>query len=311
MEQTRVSNLTAVKVRVPATTANLGPGFDSLALALDLWNEVIFQPSAGELHIEVRGEGQGRLALDGSNLVLKAVRALCERVGRPIPRLVARCDNHIPLGSGLGSSAAASLAGLMGANAWFGAPLSRDEILAMVIDLEGHPDNAAAALYGGLVTIAASPDGAWLVRRVDLPRLNAVVVLPDFDFPTRTARAALPRQVRFEDAVFNMGHALLVSEALRSGDLHLLGLAMQDRLHQPYRLPLIPGAAEAIQAARAAGAAACAISGAGPSLIAFTKGDAEAVGASMASEFDKGNIAVRTFLLTTSNCGVECSPLYG
>ena len=270
--------VSAVTVRVPATTANLGPGFDTLALALDLWNEAVFRPVESGLTITVEGEGRGVLPLDRKNLVLKAVEELCYAVDRSVPGLAVRCTNQIPLGSGLGSSAAATLLGLMGANAVLGEPLNRDQILEMAIRMEGHPDNAAAAMNGGLVVVSGINEHGWLVRRFDLPELSAALVLPDFDFPTHAARAALPKQVPIGDAVFNMGRALLVVEALRTGDLDLLGKAMEDRLHQPYRLPLIPRAAEAMAAARQAGAAATAISGAGPSVIAFTAGDPSQVG---------------------------------
>jgi homoserine kinase len=295
----------AVTVRVPATTANLGPGFDTLALALDLWNEAIFQPVDTGLTIEVLGEGQGILPLDRTNLVLKAVVELSNRVNEPVPGLAVRCTNQIPLGSGLGSSAAASLLGLMGANAILGEPLNHDQILEMAIQMEGHPDNAAAAVNGGLVVVSGFNEHGWLVRRFDLPLLSAVLVLPTFDFPTHAARAALPKQVPFVDAVFNMGRVLLVAEALRSGDLGLLGKVMEDRLHQPYRVPLIPRAAEVMAAARKAGAAAIAISGAGPSVIAFTAGDPSRVGAVMVEEFQTVGIPSRSFNLTTSNCGAE------
>lgn len=295
----------AVTVRVPATTANLGPGFDTLALALDLWNEAVFQPVERGLAIEVEGEGKGILPLDRTNLVLKAVEEFYTRVEQPAPGLVVRCTNQIPLGSGLGSSAAATLLGLLGANAIAGTPLNREQILEIAIQMEGHPDNAAAAMNGGVVVVSEAGDPKWLVRRFDIPVLSAAVVLPDFDFPTRAARAALPRQVAFTDAVFNMGRAILVVEALRSGDLSLLGEAMDDRLHQPYRLPIIPRAAEALAAARIAGASAAAISGAGPSIIAFLAGDPSRVGSAMAAEFQTAGIPSRSFNLTTSNCGAE------
>ncbi len=297
--------VSAVTVRVPATTANLGPGFDTLALALDLWNEAVFQPVESGLTITVEGEGMGILPLDRTNLVLKAVEEFCLRTNQPVPGLAVRCTNQIPLGSGLGSSAAATLLGLLGANAILGTPFNRDQILEMAIEVEGHPDNAAAAINGGLVVISAENDHGWLVRRFDLPALSAALVLPNFDFPTHSARAALPKQVPFEDAVFNMGRALLVVEALRTGDLDLLGEAMKDRLHQPYRVPLIPRAAEAMAAARKAGAVAIAISGAGPSVIAFTAGDPTPVGAAMANEFQMADIPTRTYNLSSTNCGAN------
>ena len=193
----------------------------------------------------------------------------------------------------------------MGANAVLGAPLERDQLLEMAIEIEGHPDNAAAAVHGGLVVVSGANDQGWLVRRFDLPALSAALVLPNFDFPTHAARAALPKLVPFGDAIFNMGRAVLVTEALRTGDLDLLGKAMEDRLHQPYRLPLIPQAAAVMAAARKAGAKAIAISGAGPSVIAFTPGDLALVGAAMAGEYQAVGIAARTYNLFTTNCGAN------
>jgi homoserine kinase len=296
-----------ITVRVPATTANLGPGFDCLGLALDLWNEAVFSPGENETRVEIEGEGAGVLAQDGTNLVIKAAAALFERIQQPMPAMHVHCHNHIPMSSGLGSSAATRLLGLLGANAVAGNPLKREEILKLAIELEGHPDNATACLYGGLVLAVEHDKCSWLVRRFDLPLLKAVVVLPEIDLPTHTARKALPAQVTMKDAVFNIGRAVLVVDALQQGDVKRLGEAMDDRLHQPYRLPLIAGGVEALSAARQGGAAA-AISGAGPSLIAFTTGDPVSVGRAMMAAFQNNGIKSRAFSLQTSNRGAEVEP---
>lgn len=293
-----------VTIRVPASSANLGPGFDCLALALDLWNEATFLPIESGIIVEIEGEGKGRLAQDRSNLVIRAAAAVYERYHWPVPGLRVRCSNQIPMGSGLGSSAATSLLGLLGANALTGSLLSREEILEMAIRLEGHPDNAAAGLYGGLVVIADQGECGWLVRRFDLPVFQAALILPEIDLPTQTARAALPKQVALNDAVYNIGRTGLVMEALRTGDMHLLSEVMDDRLHQPYRLPLIPGAAGAIAAAKRMGAAA-AISGAGPSVIAFTREDPVSTGKVMVAEFHQAGIQARAFVLQTTNLGAQ------
>ncbi len=294
-----------IRVRVPATTANLGPGFDSLALALDLWNEAIFTPIDAGFRLEIEGEGAGRLPEDRSNPVMQAAQFVSDRLGLPLPGLRVRCINRIPLSSGLGSSAAAVILGLLGANALFGSRLSQAELIQMAAELEGHPDNAAGALYGGLVIVVKDqPDGrpvSWIVRRFDLPALRMALVLPGMDFPTHAARAALPEKVELADAIFNLGRTALVVEALRMGDLALLGQVMADRLHQPFRLPLIPGAVQALDAACRAGAAAAVISGAGPSLIAFTAGDPAPVGAAMTRAFADFGLSARTFLLQSTN----------
>lgn len=299
--------LTRVTVRIPATTANLGPGFDALALSLDLWNETEFTLAGEGVAVRVEGEGQGKLADDETNLVAQAALDFFRRQGAPAPRgLKIVCRNRLPLGSGLGSSGSAVLAGLLGANALLGEPVTREEILRRAVEIEGHPDNASAALLGGLVVIVAQGTG-WLTRRWDVPAMRVAVVLPDVDLPTRAARAALPRSVSLSDAVFNLGRTALVLEALRAGDLDLLGQVMDDRLHQPYRLKLIPGASQALVAARRAGAAAAALSGAGPSLIAFG-GQVEAVAEAMQAAFRTAGVASREFLLETTPRGAQILP---
>ena len=298
-----------VTVRVPATTANLGPGFDCLALALDWWNEATFELVGEDISVLVTGEGAGRLPRDEHNLMAQAFFFFHRAFGLTLPRgLRIHCNNQVPLGSGLGSSASAAVAGLLAANALSGRGVAVSELLRLADALEGHPDNAAAALLGGLVIIARQEEGL-LTRRYDLDALSAAVVLPDFNLPTRTARAALPPQVSMQDAVFNLGRTALVVDALRSGDLHLLGQVMDDRLHQPYRLKLIPGAESALAAARQAGAAAAAISGAGPSLIAFLQRteDAGAVNAAMQAELRKAGLSSRPFALRTTNAAATCT----
>ena len=192
----------------------------------------------------------------------------------------------------MGSSAAAVLTGLLGANALLGSPAATQRPPEPGVAAEGHPDNVAAALCGGLVLSTSTADGP-LVRRLEVPPLQVAVTTPEFDLPTRAARAALPRQVPLEDAVFNLSRTAFVVEALRSGDLDLLGRVMADRLHQPYRFRLIPGAETAARAAREAGAVAVALSGAGPSLIAFTPRDPQAVAAAMVSGFRSAGLEAR------------------
>ena len=299
-----------ITVRVPATTANLGPGFDCLALALNLYNEADFDvfPSGegadGSVKIDVTGEGVGVLSTGGDNLIVRAARRLYQEAGQPFPaRLAVHCRNRVPLGSGLGSSAAAIVTGLAGANALLGSPFSAGRILELASELEGHPDNAAAAVLGGLVLVTGGK--ALLARRVEMAPLDLAVVVPEFNLPTHAARAALPGQVPLADAVFNAGHAVLVVEALRSGDLELLGQVMEDRLHQPYRLKLVPGAAQALAAARQAGAAAATLSGAGPGVIAFGRGDLSAVAAAMLAAFTTAGLPARSWLVSPSPSGVH------
>ena len=305
-----------VRVRVPATSANLGPGFDCLALALDLWNETTFSLEGEGLTLHSQGEGCD-IPPDERNLLLQGMRVLCRTRGLPFPEnLTIQCRNDIPVGSGLGSSAAASLTGLLGAAALLGQPLEALDALELCAGMEGHADNAAAAVYGGLVAVAAGKEG-WLVRSIAVPPLDVAVVLPEISLSTQAARAALPEQVAFEDAAFNLGRVVLVVEALRSGDLSLLNQAADDRLHQPYRLPLIPGGKDAIQAAYQAGASAVTISGAGPSLIAFTAGSSNAAGSAtaaadaMTAAFQARGVQARAFTLHASQIGARVEDLIG
>ena len=295
----------AVRVCAPATTANLGPGFDTLALALDLWNEAEFHLTGQGVHLRIAGEGASTLPHGAANLTARAFAHYYQRKGLPEPAgLRIDCLNRIPSGSGLGSSAAAVIQGLLAADALSGCGASKEELLALAVDLEGHGDNAAAALFGGLTVALQLPD-RWVVRRFDVPPLRAALVLPDVDLPTSVARKALPGAVPRADAIFNSSRTPLVVEALRTGDLDLLGQVMDDRLHQPYRLPLIRGAAEAMTAARQAGAAAAALSGAGPSLIAFCRGESQPVADAMRAAFEQAGVAARAFTLTATSRAAE------
>jgi len=297
-----------ITIRVPATSANLGPGFDSLGLALDLWNETIIT-LAIEYSVQVSGEGRERISPGENNLIIRSAQRLADLVGKRLPPFHVDCVNHIPLSSGLGSSAAAKLTGLLGANALLGKPLSKSEILDLATDMEGHPDNVAPALLGGLV-VSTVENGKVLARKIDLEDnhdspIHITIVLPDFHLSTQQARATLPEQVTLKDAVQNISRAVMVTEAFRSGDLDLLGKAMTDTLHQPYRLWLIPGAREAMDAAKEAGASATAISGAGPSIIAFSSKGEPKIGEAMTRAFEHAGHSARTFHLKMSHHGAE------
>jgi homoserine kinase len=305
-----------VFVKVPATSANLGPGFDALGLALDLWNETEFT-LAESFCLQIEGEGAQRLAINEKNLIVRSARRLYERVNQRMPALSIRCVNRIPLASGLGSSAAAILTGLLGANTLLGSPLINEEILNMAVEMEGHPDNLAPALLGGLV-VSTLEEGKVVARKLTIAAdfvssgsgraaspLHLTVVLPEFSLPTKRARAVLPDQVPIKDAVRNISRAVLLAEAFRAGDLDLLGQAMSDALHQPYRLPLIPGAREAMEAAKGAGASSVALSGAGPSLIAFSAMHDADPGKAMKQAFESAGLTTRIFELKISEHGAQ------
>ncbi len=281
-----------IRVRVPATTSNLGPGFDAVGLALRLHNTLALE-GAETPAIEIEGEGAETLPRDPSHLAYRAALAIAEhplaehagggRGGRARLRAFhLRQVNRIPLARGLGSSAAAILGGAVAANALLGGPLDTQALLDLATEMEGHPDNVAPALLGGAVVCARTPDGVrWL--RVGTPRLAAVVAVPDFAVSTQEARRLLPAQVPFADAVFNVTRTALLIAALTAGRTDLLGEATQDRLHQPYRARLVPGLADVFAAARRAGAHGVALSGSGPTVLAF--GDAPGIGEAMAAAF--------------------------
>ena len=272
-----------VHVRVPASSANLGPGFDALGLALGLYNEI----EAGEsdrVTVMIEGEGAAHLALDENNVVARGVRAAYEAAGRPFRGCVIACLNRIPLARGLGSSAAAWVGGLVAGNALLGSPLDRDALLALAARAEGHPDNVAAALLGGLTVAYGGSDGA---RAISLPvpdGLRWIVLVPGVSMSTAEARAILPASVTRADAVFNVQRVALLLASLQAGRSDLLSAALEDRLHEPYRMRLFSWMADVTKAARAAGALGCVLSGAGPSLLAVARDEANATNVARAME---------------------------
>ncbi len=262
-----------IVVRVPATTANLGPGFDCLGLALRVWNVIVVEESAGATEVRLRGHLEN-LAADRSNLALHAMEHVFQRARRRFPHLRVKMVNHIPIGRGLGSSAAAIVGGMVAANAWVGERFSRETLLAFATEMEGHPDNVSAALLGGL-TIVVREDEKTFAAQVRPPRnWRAVLFIPEHALSTKFAREILPKHVAREDAIYNIGRAALLVRAFLTGDARGLDLATGDRLHEPYRARLVPGMDEMCRAAHRAGAHGVALSGAGPSLVAFAATDA-------------------------------------
>ena len=302
-----------LRVCVPATTANLGPGFDALGLALDLWNEALFtRRTDTQVIVTITDEGADSLPTDAQNIIATSARRTFQLAGQQPLGLTIACHNRIPLSSGLGSSAAAVLTGIVGANALMGAPLNQDAVLKLAVTIEGHPDNVAPALLGGLVVCLADGEGI-IAHKMEMTAnrkpVHITLALPEFELSTKSARAALPAQVPHADAVFNLSRAVLVCEALTTGNLDLLAAAMHDRLHQPYRLPLIPGAQEAIEAARGAGAASAVLSGAGPSVAAFSAQQDPAIGTAMQQAFAHAGLTARVFQLGISEKGADVTAI--
>ena len=296
-----------VRVRIPATTANYGPGFDTLGIACTLYNEVVLELAgpAGQVEISVSGDGADTLPTNSRNLVLRAVRTVLDKVGETQTGIRLSLVNAIPLSRGLGSSSAAIVGGLVAANAIVGNRFNQAEILDMATEMEGHPDNVAPALYGGF-TISVMAGGQVTCLRLPLPQqLKLVVCIPEFRLSTHKARQAIPAMVPHKDAVFNVSRAALLVGALASGKLECLGEALNDKLHQPYRAPLIPGMPEVFAAGRAAGALGVAISGAGPSLMAYTVERPQAVGEAMVAAFAAKQIVSRYLCLDVDYEGAK------
>jgi homoserine kinase len=292
----------SIDVRVPATSANLGPGFDVLGLALGLYNEIGYD-EADRVTVAIEGEGAGRLDLGEGNVVARGARMAYETTGRRFPGAAIRCLNRIPPARGLGSSAAAWVGGLLAANATLGLPLDRDALLALACRAEGHPDNVAAALLGGLTVSCVSGEGVCAVSLPVPADLLWVVLVPDMESSTREARAILPQTVPRADAVFNLQRMGLLLAALASGRVDALGVAMEDRLHEPQRQALFPWMAAARRAALEAGALGCVLSGAGPSLLAAVRGAAEPVARAMEGALTAAGLHGRALPLPVDTTG--------
>lgn len=285
-----------VEVTIPATSANLGPGFDCLGIALSLYNKTTFRRSQNGTHFLISGVDCHKIPADENNLIYKSACHLFARLGkRPLPMHIEQ-HNHIPVGSGLGSSSTAVLAGLLGANGLLDFPLTRDEILDIAIEMEGHPDNVAPAMHGGLILSLMHENGTH-IEPIEVEPMEVIVVLPDFQMLTEEARAILPATVSRQDAIFNCSRIALLIRALQTGDYEKLKISMEDRLHQPYRLTLIPGAETAVNAAYAAGAKGVALSGAGPSLLAFAPANHIAVRQAIVDAFAEANLPSRHWQL--------------
>lgn len=259
-----------VTVRVPATSANLGPGFDSFGCALALYNTYTFEIIPDGLEIT----GCARKYCNAYNLSVVAYRRAMRAIGQKMTGLRLHIQAEIPVSRGLGSSSAMIIGGMMAANALHGSPLSREDLLRLCTAVEGHPDNLAPALYGGM-TASLMRQGQPVTARFPLSeKLRFIALVPPFPLSTKKARAVLPEQVPFADAVFNVSHAALLLRALETADAEMIALALDDRLHQPYRKGLIAGYEQARQTALDCGALAFCISGAGSTCLCIAESDA-------------------------------------
>lgn len=255
-----------IKLQVPATSANLGAGFDALGLALQYYNDVEMEESD---RIDITSADGTSVPADETNLIYISAKDLYEVCGRRLEGLRLVQTNRIPMTRGLGSSSACIVAGLVGANHLLGNPLGADDLVDLAAQIEGHPDNTAPALLGGIVTAVFDGRRVHWVKQEVYTKLRFVAMIPDFELKTEKARACLPTQIAHKDAVYNLSRAALFSASLLTGKFENLRTAVHDKLHQPYRMALIPHAREVFDIAYAHGAYAVYISGAGPTVMAI------------------------------------------
>ncbi len=255
-----------IQIRIPATSANLGAGFDALGLALNYYNYVTMEESD---RIDITSNDDQPIPTDESNLIYTSAKDLFAVCGHELKGLKLVQTNNIPMARGLGSSSACIIAGLVGANTMLGGPLNLDELVNMAAQIEGHPDNTAPALLGGIVTAVFDGNKVEWVKQEVFTRLKFVAIIPNYELKTEKARAALPEKIAHKDAVFNLSRAALFSASLLTGKYENLRTAVDDRLHQPYRMELMPHAKEVFDIAYTLGAYGVYVSGAGPTVMAI------------------------------------------
>jgi homoserine kinase len=303
-----------VRVTVPASSANLGPGFDVLGLALDLVNTFDVWETDDELRVEVTGEGAGSVPADTTNLFFLTMQTYFSLAGYESKRLLIREQNRIPLARGLGSSAATIVGALLAARFLCSYEMDDERIVDMAASLEGHADNTTAAFYGGLQLAVPGEGGRLTVRRLAWPpRLAASLFVPDLLVSTQSAREVLPQDYSRTDVVRNLGRLGLLLSALQEDRVEDLGLATEDRIHQPYRAALVPGLAEILSAAREAGASGAFLSGAGPSVVALhdrhVKGLGEDIAEAMKGAATGFGLGGRAMVLDIRTSGAQFAPL--
>ncbi|MBI3590361.1 MAG: homoserine kinase [Candidatus Melainabacteria bacterium] len=298
-----------IKVKVPASTSNLGPGFDTLSLALDLYNEFTFKVTKDGL--KINQHNSNKLPEDSTNLVYKSFCEPFKKLKKTPPGIELDINCQIPLAAGLGSSASAVVSGILAANTILNNALKKDEILSLATKLEGHPDNCASAIFGGL-TISVSFDEKVYVSQFPWPKeLLIIIVIPDFELPTRISRELLPAKVSYGDATFNVSRTAFLLSSLLSKDWNALCIGFQDRLHQPFRKDLVPGMEAVLKEAINKGAFGATLSGAGPTLAAFVndKNKAEEIGKSMTEKWQEFKVKSNYKVLNASIDGAKTETL--
>ena len=293
-----------VCVKAPATTANLGPGYDCLGMALDLWNKIEVKVlESKDLSIFVKGFGEGSVPLNSDNLIYKSIQFLYSELGRSVPGRVINCTNNIPLNRGLGSSSAAIVSGLVAANALCDNAYKVNEILEMAVEIEGHPDNVTPCIYGGCRLIAMEEKNIYTVP-IPIPAdLDAIVFIPDVEISTEAARNILPDTLSYKDAVHNISRVGLLIAGLFSDNPDYLNIATQDRLHQPYRQEIFRPMKVIFKGALDGGETGVFLSGSGSTVIAFSKDRQMTVGYEMAEAARQCGLEGTLKVLKTSETG--------
>ena len=290
-------------VVVPASTANVGCAFDCAAIALALYLRASAKLAKSGLQVNYRGANADQISRDANNLIIKAMQSAAAAMHAPLPSVQLDVQNDIPLGVGLGSSAAAIIAGILLGGKLCGRELSPAETLRLAAEIEGHPDNVAAALHGGFVVVATQEGAASiLVAKANVPQgLDFIAVIPEVPLPTEKARAVLPAQYSRHDVVANLQRATILAARFFSGG-ELSPELFRDTLHQPYRSPLVPGIAECL-AFRHAGLAGVFLSGAGSAVMAIARHSAREIGDALVGEFNRRGTGARALVLRADNSG--------
>lgn len=272
-----------VSVRVPATTANLGPGFDCFGLALPIYNTITVEetvlPGSGiEINIINEGNEVDNMIIDDipkdeTNIAYKAIELLYNSIGQVPSELKINIQSEIPITRGLGSSASVIVGALLAANKLHGFPADETALISMATEIEGHPDNVTPAITGGVVFSSTEDDGSLIYRKLNWPEdWELTVCVPDFELSTSISRSVIPKEIPLADAVYNLKHSAMLIHAIETADEELMKKALTDKIHQPYRIKLIPGMAEIMEAFKhEQGVLGCVLSGAGPTLLVISK----------------------------------------
>ncbi len=299
----RLRYSTTMTIKIPCSTSNLGPGFDTLGLALNRYLYLTAEQSNG-LSITVEGNGKDHIATDSTNLVCAAIETTAQKIGRTLPVIHLHIKNEIPSYGGLGGSGAAIAGGVFLANELLHLKLSKDDMLNIAVEIEGHPDNVSAALFGGLTINCFDAERKVHCRSVKIEKpLSVITCSPQFQVQTKQARKILPQQVPLKDAVTNIENAASLVAAMMSGDFDALRYVTAEKLHEQYRATLIPGFNDVKNAALNAGALSFNISGAGPTVFAFAVKNEKEIAEAMQKAFEKNGQTVTTEIMTVENNG--------